>query len=602
MRVLCPVLCTYFAVMFKLIQFTSCLQYSEDTDVKEREEMVELLSFATLPHIKTCGHDASFDAMYKKLITDGFEEHMIRDAISVLQNHYNCLGLTCKDIGRHIKLSTSEVPCSMNLDIIGYTPLNSTKTNMIAKLDLDAVAIHQLMSMEKDDAAKKIYLEGHNYYDYDSPNDFSFVSLHNLTQSHTIDFTDFQAYRLYESYFGSADFSNDLIIHQIFERSGPFISTTATQRNLALNVAISSFVSYMSALQALYFSVSRCASDVTSAETAFDGAVALLVGSVEGRGRGGSAYLEGQMLYSVSKRNCEHFHNCRGRNAEVNLDIVRVMEEGQSFLKQGNCLDLSKAVESIDSLLKVPLIQSILYFSDSTISMQSDDDAAGYVATMAALPILDDIDSSSANTIKSGMDLTASTSMSSESKEDTVYKALGVVFSNPDTQGIVDCELVTTFNEICNPDKVVVDGGGDVQQEVQVIEPEKPMPISNGLYVATNYVGDRSAIAFDIQEIEDNLQYDVAEAKHVYLHGRNSKIYNENGMPTGELRSISRFSTESDMTMRGDPTYNVFVYGLSDENQEFLGRPATRYADSFISDLLYSEAPEASAATVSIAI
>ena len=94
----------------------------------------------------------------------------------------------------------------------------------------------------------------------------------------------------------------------------------------------------------------------------------------------------------------------------------------------------------------------------------------------------------------------------------------------------------------------------------------------------------------------------MAEAKHVYIHGRNSKIYNENGMPTGELRSISRFSTESDMTMKGDPTYNIFVYGLSDENQEFLGRPATRYADSFISDLLYSEAPEASAAMVSIAI
>lgn len=54
--------------------------------------------------------------------------------------------------------------------------------------------------------------------------------------------------------------------------------------------------------------------------------------------------------------------------------------------------------------------------------------------------------------------------------------------------------------------------------------------------------------------------------------------------------------------MRGDPTYNVFVYGLADENQEFLGRLATRYADSFISDLLYSEAPGASAATVSIAI
>lgn len=84
--------------------------------------------------------------------------------------------------------------------------------------------------------------------------------------------------------------------------------------------------------------------------------------------------------------------------------------------------------------------------------------------------------------------------------------------------------------------------------------------------------------------------------------GEHSKIYDKNGIPTGELRTIARFSARSKGRMRSDPTYNLFVYGLSDEKQEFLGRPVTLYADSFISDLLYLGAPQAPDAMVAISI
>lgn len=51
-----------------------------------------------------------------------------------------------------------------------------------------------------------------------------------------------------------------------------------------------------------------------------------------------------------------------------------------------------------------------------------------------------------------------------------------------------------------------------------------------------------------------------------------------------------------------DPTYNLFIHGLSDENHEFMGRPATLYADSFVSNLLNSSMREASNAMVAISI
>jgi len=95
---------------------------------------------------------------------------------------------------------------------------------------------------------------------------------------------------------------------------------------------------------------------------------------------------------------------------------------------------------------------------------------------------------------------------------------------------------------------------------------------------------------------------DADRARDYYNKGENSKIFDENGMDTGKRRSISRFSTESKNTMKGDPTYNLFLHGLSDRNQEFLGKPATVYADSFISDLLYAESPAAPDAMVAVTI
>jgi hypothetical protein len=84
--------------------------------------------------------------------------------------------------------------------------------------------------------------------------------------------------------------------------------------------------------------------------------------------------------------------------------------------------------------------------------------------------------------------------------------------------------------------------------------------------------------------------------------GLNSEIHYANGSPTGELRSIAKFGTDSEGTMMSNPTYNLFIHGLSDENHEFLGRPATLYADSFVSNLLASNMREASNAMVAITI
>ncbi len=508
------------------------------------------MAFATLPHIKTCGHEMSYDTLYEHLVSDGFDDVVLGDTIATLQSHYNCLGLQCSDVGRHVKDSSMHPECSDNLDIAGYTPVNATKTNMVAKLDLDAVAIHQLVSMDKHEIAKKIYVEGHNYYDYDNTEAYNFVSLYNLTQSHTIDYADFSIYQLFDQYYGP-DFSHKLFV-ELFDKTGIFVLTTSAQRDLALHVAVSSIVSYMAALEALYFSAFRCGTDKTSAVSAFDGAVALLIGSVEGRGRGGSPFQEGMMFYSIAKRNCLHFHNCRGGDSEANEELFRVLTEGQNFIKDGDCVSAASSVEQVNSLLKVPLIQSLLYFSDTSVSNHQPNDAAAYVASKAVLPILDNTDNDAAETTKFAFDFQQE-SNTPESINSDVKSAVTTVFANETFASEIDCASVTNVMSICsggddtgqstlNPDDGAltppdIDDSNPTTSEENTLpdvieETNQPLPISNGLYVATNFVGDRSAIARDIQEIENYLsENDFVGANHTYSHGECFSLFLSSSAP-----------------------------------------------------------------------
>jgi hypothetical protein len=86
--------------------------------------------FAVLPHIKTCGHEVTYDELHENLIL-ALSEDMISPTIETLQSHYNCLGLSCDDVGRHDGLDIMISECSDVTMIAGYLPENATKTNMV---------------------------------------------------------------------------------------------------------------------------------------------------------------------------------------------------------------------------------------------------------------------------------------------------------------------------------------------------------------------------------------------------------------------------------------------------------------------------------------
>lgn len=107
---------------------TVALEYSS---VAEKQQMVELMAFATLPRIKTCGHEAAYEMLQADLIRDKFQDEMLVNITTTLQSQYNCLGMTCDDVGRHTEDSMSP-ECTENLNIAGYSPVNATQTHMVS--------------------------------------------------------------------------------------------------------------------------------------------------------------------------------------------------------------------------------------------------------------------------------------------------------------------------------------------------------------------------------------------------------------------------------------------------------------------------------------
>jgi hypothetical protein len=83
----------------------------------------------------------------------------------------------------------------------------------------------------------------------------------------------------------------------------------------------------MAALEAFFYANLKCDSDKTSSIHAFDGAVALLIGSVERQGVSGSLNKERQMFYSIAKRNCNHFHDCLGSDSRVHEELFLSLTE-----------------------------------------------------------------------------------------------------------------------------------------------------------------------------------------------------------------------------------------------------------------------------------
>jgi hypothetical protein len=212
-------------------------------------------------------------------------------------------------------------------------------------------------------------------------------------------------------------------------------------------------------------------------------------------------------------------------SASINDKLLSVLSNMRKKLEIKEC-DAAEIFLSdvISKMLLVPLIQSSVYYAATDRGMGEEnvevDLAAGMIITSAVLPVVMEVNSSSANKIMEqigSLDVklfpNGASTISSEFKQ-----------SLP-TMGINCADL------------------GIFQFERMSFCVDNPTNLGDGLYVATTYVQDRADTVLDIKSMEralDNGHSNIA--KMMCLEGENSDVFNQYGIVVGQR--VSRSTTQ----------------------------------------------------------
>lgn len=164
----------------------------------------------------------------------------------------------------------------------------------------------------------------------------------------------------------------------------------------------------MATLEKLYSSVRLCKED-NRKESALnlDLAAGYFVGSLEGKDDGGN--FDGSLIFMLAKRMCVHFKTCtQSHNAVINERIISLFYASQAEIETKACSALEKTVKEIENAMIVPLIQGVLfsagenenYYKQGFTNLAATEFyPEGFALAQSILPIVDDVDQSSARDI-----------------------------------------------------------------------------------------------------------------------------------------------------------------------------------------------------------
>ena len=414
------------------------------------------------------------------------------------------------------------------------------------------------MKMGAYQAANEYYYYGHNsqngkYY-------------HSMEQIATTQPRDIQLlYSTYVSYFDNMqNFAHD-IITSVMNLRGLFAHTKAEQRYPLTILTMRYLVMVFQPLEKMNEAVQNCEQkQQVSANLNWDIAAAHFIGSMEGKENGGN--VQGQMMYSVIKKNCALFGTCH----LPGHDLIELLSKGKELIYTGNCDHLKSIANEIEKLLHMTLAQSTLVAAvelqrHATFAQIAD----GYISSMSILPIIDEYDSSSAEIIEEELafkDKNLTQSVNSQ----RVFIAMERALKQMNGWNCTDIGSLEFYGGLCPP-KI---------ETVSNVEVVATTPLAEGRYIATNNIKQWVQISVDLENMRNTEDQDIAY--NIYSNGKNALV---EGMNVGlSLSNFSRNAMASEM--KDDPMYNLFVYAfLTFKGEKFDGQHVTLYADTLVNDL-----------------
>lgn len=286
-----------------------------------------------------------------------------------------------------------------------------------AQFDLDIREIDIMMQMGAYGAAEDLYNNGKHILSDDATTvsegmatSLSFLAT-SAGRSVVPQFDSFV--RFYE---GNEKYADDIVRDALANED----YSPETKRLLVVRTC-QYMIMFMTALQGMHEAIGECEAndairDASSAEF-WDKAAASIIGHLEGTENGGSG--DGMLFFGLAKQYCDEFGTCSSPSsaqsvtAEVNGKIVALLYAGRGAVLNRSCPELRKATAELEPLLLVSIIQATLGSSerilDSGIRQKalSANHIEAYIYGDMVLPLIEDVDRTSAQVIQRNLDLTS---------------------------------------------------------------------------------------------------------------------------------------------------------------------------------------------------
>mmetsp|Transcript_5655 Transcript_5655/g.8450 ORF Transcript_5655/g.8450 Transcript_5655/m.8450 type:complete len:2169 (-) Transcript_5655:99-6605(-) len=353
-------------------------------------KLIELYTVAIFPQIISC--DLSFNDYFYDLLRDlalkPKDQINLTVALSNLQKMYNCLGVSCAQIGAHAGgISCVDEEIDPIASIVGYLPTSNVAS--FIKFDRDINQIQILLSEGNIDSAYDLYKFGRNAVEHDSNPHFSLRSM-----AKHLPFTDTsddprRLYAMYAKLYGGTDFA-DTEISNIFKQA-----KHKEYAEYAIPLLMQIIVAPQYAVRSFFEAYDICESDRVQAEKLWDLGVAALTGSIEGESAEGNGE-NGKSWYALAEEQCRLFHCGDGdfSNPVYRQKMMDNIKFGRDFIRSGRCSALHNKLVLMESLLITPLLQGTLYHtyksakeSNETLEKRKNF-ARGFAYGTAIMPFL----------------------------------------------------------------------------------------------------------------------------------------------------------------------------------------------------------------------
>lgn len=378
----------------------------------EDEDLVALYAMATVPQISQC-RPSVFKRLNGGLLNGNVNFGKKTEILNDIEMAIDCFGLTCDDIGTYIDGTYTCNPANTNAKkaLAGYQP--ATNANSYAKLDQDILQLRILTSLDAWEFAKYLYYFGRNSLkERDSDNDgYQLMSLHELAVAADRKRAD-PVYSYYVAYFNQVHYA-DNAVDEALRGVGKW--TTKEQRREVITATCAFQIIFLYLIAELKQTVQQCrdpAFDVLEENLhPWDEVAALLVGSLEGAGEGGSSDLaDGQFVFNLGNSRAFQFQTLTEEGySQVNSDLDDLLFAGKGELDALDCDNLEITAQRIEKLLVAPIVQSALRYAVVLEKHSKDDGSAeaalGEVFSFSVLPILSAADAASAEVIRENMEV-----------------------------------------------------------------------------------------------------------------------------------------------------------------------------------------------------